>query len=419
MKTRALSILLLVCAAFWSTILLADTPADNQCLTCHTEIETPDGPAHQFGRDVHSQNGLNCSDCHGGDPRLDDMDAVRKSPGFRGVPDRLDIPAFCGRCHADPVYMHKHNPSLPVDQLEKYKTSTHGIRLYTKKDRKVATCVSCHRAHSIGDAKSPVSSTYALNVPKTCGTCHSDKEYMKEYGIPTDQEEQYRTSVHGVALLDQQDQSAPACNDCHGNHGATPPEASSLAAVCGICHAIEGHLYESSPHKAAFEEQGLPMCETCHGNHGIKKPSDAFIGFGSDQICGACHSAADANAASIEIDSLQLLLSGLRAATDSARQALAGAHAREMMTTDEDFALHEVEQVGVKSRSLVHAFTLDSLRTLVKEGVDQARLVQNKSNQLVGEYYFRRRGLAISLGIIAILALLLYLKIRSIERSKN
>lgn len=419
MKRLAFSILFLSCIGFWSAISLGDANPNNQCLSCHTETESPDGPAHQFERDVHSQNGLTCADCHGGDPKLDDMDAVRKAPGFRGVPDRLDIPAFCARCHSDPNYMHKHNPSLPVDQLEKYKTSIHGIQLLTHKDRKVATCVSCHRAHSIGDAKSPFSSTYAMNVPKTCGTCHSDKEYMKEYNIPTDQEEQYRVSVHGMALLEKQDQSAPACNDCHGNHGAAPPDVTSLSAVCGSCHAIEGRLYESSPHKKAFEDQGLPMCETCHGNHGIEKPSDAFIGFGTDQICGACHSASDANAASVEIDSLSLILANLGAATDSARQELQEAGKREMMTTDEEFALKEVEQIGIKSRSLVHAFTLDSLRTLIAEGIGKAKAVKDKSSGLVEEYYFRRRGLGISLSIIAVLALLLYLKIRSLDRKKS
>ncbi len=383
------------------------------------ETEDADGPAHQFARDVHSQNGLMCADCHGGDPTLEDMDAVKASKGYRGVPDRLDIPNFCARCHSDPVYMHQHNPSLPVDQLEKYKTSIHGKRLFADKDRKVATCVSCHRAHSIGDAKSPYASTYAMNVPKTCGTCHSDKEYMKEYGIPTDQEELYRTSVHGVALIEKQDQSAPACNDCHGNHGAAPPEVASLSAVCGTCHAIEGRLYESSPHKAAFAEQGLPMCETCHSNHGIKKPSDAFIGFGSDQICGNCHSESDKNAASYEIDSLSLLLGNLRMATDSARQELNQAKEREMMTTDEEFALHEVEQIGVKSRSLVHAFTLDSVRTLAADGVVQAKAVSSKSTGLVKEYYFRREGLVISLLIIALLALLLYVKIRAVEKKNS
>ena len=65
---------------------------------------------------------------------------------------------------------------------------------------------------------------------------------MKEYGIPTDQYEKYSKSVHGVALLQKHDLGAPACNKCHGNHGATPPGVESISKVCGTCHALNADL---------------------------------------------------------------------------------------------------------------------------------------------------------------------------------
>ncbi len=390
------------------------TPPNN-CIKCHSENEDDNGPAHQFVRDIHFQRGLTCADCHGGDPKLDDMDAVRKSAGFRGAPEHLAIPQFCARCHSDARYMHEHNPSLSVDQFEKYQTSTHGMRLMQKKDVKVATCVSCHTAHQINSAKMPYSTTNPKNIPATCGHCHSDSSYMAEYGIPTNQQELYRKSVHGVALLQHGDVGAPACNNCHGNHGAAPPGIASLDAVCGMCHAIEARLFDVSAHKTAFEAQGLPLCMTCHSNHGIVKPSDRFIGFDTGQICGTCHSADDQSVGSATIKQMSSSLGELVAASDSASQKVQAASFKGMMTTDEEFALKDIDQIKVQVRSSVHAFAIDSLLPKVKEGLTKSKDVQKKADGLIDEFYFRRWGLGISTIIISLLALALYLKIRSLD----
>ena len=59
---------------------------------------------------------------------------------------------------------------------------------------------------------------------------------------------------------------------------AAPPGVSSLAAVCGVCHALEAELFAMSPHADAFLENDFPMCETCHSNHDIIKPIEHMIG---------------------------------------------------------------------------------------------------------------------------------------------
>ena len=55
--------------------------------------------------------------------------------------------------------------------------------------------------------------------------------------------EQWRQSVHGQALLEKGDLTAPACNDCHGNHGAMPPGVDSVANACGTCHGKIANLF--------------------------------------------------------------------------------------------------------------------------------------------------------------------------------
>ena len=394
----------------------AQSTGQNKCIACHTELESDQGPAHDFLLDVHYQNGLGCQDCHGGNPSLDDMDQVMASPGWRGVPKHLDIPNFCARCHGDAKYMHEHNPKLPIDQLDKYKTSIHGQRLFQKGDMKVATCVSCHTAHKIGNAAIPHSTTYPTNIPATCGACHSNADYMKDYGIPTDQEKLYRESVHGTALYTKNDLSAPVCNDCHGNHGAAPPGANSLSAVCGMCHAIESDLFSISPHFKAFQEQGLPMCETCHGNHGIKPPTYQLIGLQSNQLCADCHSADEGTNAPKQINAMSAAFDSLTTTADSARTLIAEAETRGMMITDVEFSQKEVDQILIHMRSAVHSFNADSVTTQAATGLEKAHAVEASAAKLIQEYYFRRWGLGISSILITLLAIGLYIKIRSLDK---
>ena len=140
----------------------------------------------------------------------------------------LNVVKTCTQCHANITLIKSYNPSLPVDQLEKYRTSVHGMR-NAKGDPKTAECASCHGSHDIRSAKDVKSKVYVSNIPETCAACHSNAEYMKAYKIPTDQYEKYAKSIHGLALLQKHDAGAPACNSCHGNHGAVPPGVESVS----------------------------------------------------------------------------------------------------------------------------------------------------------------------------------------------
>ncbi len=224
------------------------------CAKCHANPERMSGfhasiPTDQFSSLQASVHGklsttgkeriVQCTTCHNahGIVRVSDP----RSPVYP-----LNIVATCTKCHANASYMRSYNPSVPVDQGEKYRTSVHGMR-NAKGDVKVAECASCHGSHGILPAAEVKSRVNAANIPATCGSCHSNADYMKPYGIPTDQEEKFRQSVHGVALLQKHDAGAPACNSCHGNHGATPPGVESISKVCGTCHALNADLFSASP----------------------------------------------------------------------------------------------------------------------------------------------------------------------------
>ncbi len=201
----------------------ARAQTSNTCLDCHGVLDPPlQVTADQFAQDIHSQKGLNCASCHGGDPTKSDMDAMSKASGFRGKIQRSQIPELCGWCHSDAAYMRRHNPSLRTDQLSQYKTSAHG-KLLAQGNTKVAVCIDCHGVHDLRPASDTRSTVNPSNVAQTCSRCHSNAEYMKDYHIPTDQFAKYSVSVHHEAMTVQGDLSAPTCTTCHGNHGAAPP----------------------------------------------------------------------------------------------------------------------------------------------------------------------------------------------------
>lgn len=256
----------------------ARSPAPaSSCVACHAGLEDATaGPVRAWETDVHRAAGLGCEACHGGDPSPalaeDAAAAMDPAKGFRPPPGRLEVAEACARCHADAAYMKRYNPQLRVDQLAEYRTSVHGKR-NAQGDPVPATCTDCHGSHGIRPVTSPDSPVYATNVPGTCARCHSDPEVMAPYAIPTSQYEDYLRSAHAAALLERGDTAAPACNDCHGNHGAVPPGVSSVAHVCGQCHGREATLFGSSFKKPLFEELGVGECTACHGNHRILHPT--------------------------------------------------------------------------------------------------------------------------------------------------
>jgi len=321
-------------------VVRAATPADSaarndaktSCVGCHTNPDEFDpDEIHTFeavAGGVHGKVGLSCQDCHGGnpDPALSDdaeaaMDAEFAANPFRGAPARAEIPELCGRCHANAEFMKRFNPELRVDQLQEYRTSIHGKRL-AEGDTQVATCIDCHGVHGILAPSSPDSPVYPTRVAETCAHCHADPAHMKGYQLPdgeplpTDQYAHWQRSVHANALLNKGDFSAPTCNDCHGNHGATPPGVDSVAFVCGQCHGREAELFRASQKHAGFQSHNEDLaggdtcadchdeaeaasrvtdvhqfaeCTTCHSNHAIVSPRISMLAPLPEVPCAFCH----------------------------------------------------------------------------------------------------------------------------------
>lgn len=404
----ALLLVLSACAS------LAHAQTANTCLDCHSNLDPPRRVSQeQFAQDIHSQKGLTCASCHGGDPTKADMDAMSKAAGFRGKIERSQIPALCGRCHSDGSFMRKYNPSLRTDQLSQYQTSVHG-KLLAKGDTKVAVCIDCHGVHGLRPPSDTRSNVHPLNIAKTCARCHADASYMKGYSIPTDQFEKYGTSVHHEAMVVRGDLSAPTCTTCHGNHGAAPPGVDSVQNVCSKCHVFQDQMFEKSSHKAAFQSAGLPGCVVCHGNHGISHPTDAKLGTGQASVCMQCHSPGDScDQARVE------MLAGLTRLENEIKNSdrvLGVAESSGMEVSQARLDEDQARDALTKARVTIHSFQKDLVSKDIQEGLNiTAKGLQAGKNALA-ERDYRRRGLGVALVFIFVSVIGLFLYIRQLER---
>ena len=410
--TYALFVIILLIAI----VSVASAQQRNSCIECHVKLDDPrlSAPAKLFDNDIHKSRGLLCNDCHGGDPNADSKESAKDpSKGYLGKPKTVDIPAYCGKCHSDANLMKRFNPSLRVDQEKEYYSSVHGKLLKEKGETRVATCISCHSVHGIRAPSDPLSSVYPSNVADTCAKCHGSADYMRGFGIPTDQYARYKMSVHADTLYNKQDLSAPTCNDCHGNHGATPPGIASVANVCGQCHARQAELFQTSPHKAAFDAKQLGECITCHSNHAIIRTSDRLIGTQQGSLCINCHISGDRGY--IAAGAMRLRIDELIAGIDKSTEVLKRAELKGMEVSKPKFELKGANDALTHARVLIHTSSLAEIDKVVAPGLEVANKGYQAGLGALAEWRFRRIGLAVSLVFILFLAGLVYLKIRQIE----
>jgi len=404
-----------------SIVMIPGTPgrtdaqqrSDDQCLACHEGLDTPElsAPAVAWASDVHLEVGLTCTGCHGGDAVATDESTAHS--GLLARPDRERIPELCGRCHSNQQFMHLYDPDIRIDQVETYYTSRHG-ELLVQGDPRVATCVDCHGIHGIESPGTATSPIYPANVPDTCGACHADDERMASYDIPTDQLDEYKTSIHWSTLEEKGDLSAPVCNDCHGNHGALPPGHSSIGRVCAECHFQIGEYFAMGAHDSVFTGHDWPGCATCHGNHAIQQADDELLGLGERSTCGAagCHSEADEGGRIAR--QMLVLVDSLGEARRSADSILHAAEEAGMPVDQPLFELTQVQNAIVSARAIMHSVNIDSMRAQIDEGISTASTAYEAGESAFEELRVRRTGLAASALVIIVLIVGLLIRIREL-----
>ncbi len=400
----------------------------NTCFECHVKLgDKHTEIAEQWEKSVHGKAEVGCADCHGGDPRTDEMNlAMLPEAGYLGVPPRIVIPEICGGCHSDVERMRQYN--LPTDQYVKYISSVHGSKLKDG-DTQVAICTDCHGAHDVKKASDPTADVYPLNIPELCARCHSDPELMQPYDIPTDQFDLYKNSIHGQRLLVDQYLRAPSCTSCHGSHGARPPNDEEVVNVCGKCHSATEDYYQQSRHYKIGENG--PKCWTCHGTHDVFKTDESLFIHqepreDQDQPCGSCH--LDENTfrmdrsrferpedrrcdtchheksrIMVQVLALYNALTEANQAYLEAEETIQQAAALGMIVTEAESKLAAARTSLIRARAATHTTKLPVVTELTDDATEAALTARDIAADKVAEYIFRRRSMVVAVGIIVII----------------
>ncbi len=331
------------------------------CLICHAEKR------RTFTMGIHSEYGIRCHDCHGGDASSYEREQAHRGR-FIGTPGKLATVELCSSCHADANMMRQYG--IPAGQLAEFRTSRHGQLLLGRRDLNAPACTDCHDAHTILPPEDARSNVYPTNIPATCARCHEDARLMQTYGIPTDQFAEYRNSAHGIAVFEKSNFAAPTCMGCHGSHAALPPGVTEVVNVCDHCHVLIGRAFLQGPHSEPSRSGVLAGCLGCHSNHGTERvPPDGIA-----SVCANCHDPGTRAG----LLGMHLQESVVEAAADlaSAEQAIASLTVSGKQVSDERFryqtALTDYRQMGLALHSLDLDF-LDELARSVRSNTELVR----------------------------------------------
>ncbi len=379
----------------------AQTDTSYACLICHADKR------RSFRLGIHSERGIRCHDCHGGNPASVEIEPAHRGR-FLGHPTKVQTIELCSSCHSDADRMRQYG--LHTDQLAEFRTSRHGQLLLGRGDLNAPTCTDCHDAHTILPPDDARSNVHPANIPATCARCHQDEQLMARYGLRTGQYDEYRASAHGVAVFEESNFAAPTCIGCHGSHAALPPGVTEVVNVCDRCHVLVGRAFNAGPHGVAAASGQLPGCLGCHSNHETERVSPEEI----SSICTPCHeegSRAALLGTEIQEETVQAV-----AELSAAQDAIDELRASGRQVTNEVFRL-ETAITSYREMALAqHSFDMAVLEELARQVRSSTELVRNTA-EVRAEQQWEHRLLLVPVWFLAIsAAVLAWFKFRDLER---
>ncbi len=269
----------------------AYTPSDanSDCLACHSakglKATLPSGEVFWLYVDqgaiaasVH-EGKLQCIDCH-----RDITGFPHPARQFRDLRSfRVTQYELCKRCHFA-------NYTKTLDSVHFNKLS--------QGNWNSPVCTDCHGAHNVARPDQPRS-----QVSKTCSKCHAEVY------------DAYLKSIHGSALVQENNPDVPVCTDCHRVHDIQNPLTAEFRVqsveLCSECHANRKTMdkygistmvtttYLQSFHGMSVSLSGKqgekreikePVCTDCHGTHDIQQVSTAASPVIKENLAATCRS---------------------------------------------------------------------------------------------------------------------------------
>ncbi len=244
------------------------------CARCHADPAfmrtfAPSMPTDQF--DKFSKSGHGAALLVKGDAKAPQCISCHGVHGIRGARSPLspvhahNVPATCGRCHADADYMRGYTVRgrpIPTTQLTEYKNSVHGKARLERGDAGAPACNDCHGNHSTMPPE-------AAGVGQMCGSCHAGEATA------------FEASKHKGAFLRH---GWPECAQCHGDHAIAATSDKLLATdpgtSCRACH--DKHAAGNSESQTVTAEFRTSLTRLAAAPAALKRQAEELAGRGLD-----------------------------------------------------------------------------------------------------------------------------------------
>jgi nitrate/TMAO reductase-like tetraheme cytochrome c subunit len=273
---------------------------EKYCLGCHSnpdkvkDIALPSGEtlslvisADEIEHSIHSSLGIECEACHNNittypHPAQTYTSRRELSLGYYQT---------CQKCHSN--------------NYEKAQDSIH-TQMAASGHPEAPVCTDCHGAHDVRPPNEP-----RAHISETCAQCHGEIV------------DAYKQSIHGAALIGEDNPDVPVCTDCHGVHDIQDPRTEQFRVqtpeMCANCHADEvmmsqyglpadvydiyklsWHGVDVSVYKARWPAiwHDSAVCTDCHGIHDIRQTDDPASKVNPANLqatCAECHPGAGPN----------------------------------------------------------------------------------------------------------------------------
>jgi predicted CXXCH cytochrome family protein len=186
---------------------------------------------------------------------------------------------YCLSCHGDPNL----KTTLPSGET---------LSLYVSQD------VISHSVHSPLGIECEACHTGISTYPHPATTFQTKRELSRTYYQACQKchpgnYAKTQDSMHAQAA-EKGNLNAPICTDCHGAHDVSKPDEprARISETCSKCHSAIVETYKQSVHgKALIEENNpdVPVCTDCHGVHNIQDPRTVQFRVQSPELCAGCH----------------------------------------------------------------------------------------------------------------------------------
>ncbi len=266
------------------------------CSSCHMEFSASDHPQRTFKSREQYAGRLStvCRQCHAADQLKRSAVHAALFAGGNGSP-------VCSSCHNPHTVTsmarvggsmtenehcltcHRHDMGIVLKNGGKVSLKVNAAALEGSVHAKLA-CFDCHfgfsgTQHPKRNFSSP--RDFSIAQSEACRRCHFDK-YTKTL-----------ESIH-YSLLSHGDLRAPVCTDCHGSHTVFQARQDKLKSSrrCGNCHQEIFGTYSKSVHGTALVQENnfdVPICADCHTAHTIQSPHSQDYRDKVPEMCGKCH----------------------------------------------------------------------------------------------------------------------------------